>query len=130
MIAAQPERKTMPIARLVAAVIAVLLAAAPANAAGLLAAFTVLGPDGAVAGGGVDEGACPAIDLDGMATPMAGRAVADARFPLVCDALIPPSTRGARIGDRDLPLPKATVGRIALFGDSGCRVDAQPRGNP
>ena len=112
------------IPRLALAVV-VLLAAAPADADGLLAAFTVLGPEGAVARAVVDGAACPSLQVDGKATAMTVRAAADGWFPLVCDALLPAAALHARIGDRDLPLPKPTARRIALFGDSGCRVDAR-----
>lgn len=111
--------------RLVATAVIVMLAAAPAHAAGVLAAFTVLGPQGAVARAVVDGPACPVIELDGKGAAMSVRAAADGRFPLICDALLPPATARARIGDANLPLPTAAIGRIALFGDSGCRIDAR-----
>ena len=111
--------------RLLATAVIVMLAAAPAHAAGLLAAFTVLGPQGAVARAVVDGAACPPIELDGKAAPMSVRAAADGRFPLICDAPLPATAKRARIGDADLPLPKPAIGRIALFGDSGCRIDAR-----
>ena len=97
----------------------------PADAAGVLATFTVLGPDGAVARAIVDGASCPAIEIDGKSAAMRVRAAADARFPLVCDALVPRDARRARIGDHDLPLLAAAPRRIAVFGDSGCRVDAR-----
>lgn len=108
---------------LAVAMIAALLAGTPARAAGLLAAFTVLGPDGAVARAIVDGTECPALDIDGKTVPMGVRAAADGRFPLVCDGLLPAAAARARIGDRDLPLPKRATARIALFGDSGCRIE-------
>jgi hypothetical protein len=111
--------------RLAAAAIFVILAVAPAEAAGVLAAFTVLGPQGAVARVVVDGGACPAIELDGKSEAMGVRAAPDARFPLICDALLPAATGSARIGAASLPLPRQAIGRIAVFGDSGCRVDAR-----
>ena len=111
--------------RIVGVVLSVLLWALPAHAAGVLAAFTVLGPEGAVARAVVDGRVCPTIELDGKGAPMSVRATADARFPLICDAPLPAATARARIGDANLPLPSPAIGRIALFGDSGCRVDAR-----
>jgi hypothetical protein len=111
--------------RLAATVLIVLLAAAPAQAAGVLAAFTVLGPGGAVARAVVDGDACPSIELDGRAARMSVRAPADGRFPLICDAILPAATARARIGTANLPLPKPAIVRIAVFGDSGCRIDAR-----
>jgi hypothetical protein len=111
--------------RLVALAVVAVLAAAPAGAAELLAAFTVLGPSGAVARAIVDGPVCPSIEVDGKTAVMTVRAAPDGRFPLVCDTLLPAAAAHARIGDRDLPLPKPATGRIALFGDSGCRVDAR-----
>lgn len=111
--------------RLVAAAVIAMIAAAPVHAAGVLAAFTVLGPAGAVARAVIDGATCPAIELDGKEVPMSVRAAADGRFPLVCDAPLPVATALARIGNANLPLPKPMIGRVAVFGDSGCRIDAR-----
>ena len=110
----------VPLARVVFFLI--VLAVAPARAA-VLAAYTVLGSDGAVARAVVDDAACPAIEIDGSSATMQVRVAADTRFPLVCEAALPPAASTARIGAMALPLPKPEVRRIALFGDSGCRVD-------
>jgi Calcineurin-like phosphoesterase len=42
---------------------------------------------------------------------------------LVCDALVPPGSRTAAIGDIALPLPQGDPQRIIAFGDSGCRME-------
>ena len=73
----------------------------------------------------VDGAACPAIELDGKSEAMAVRAAADGRFPLICDAALPAATAARGSATASLPLPKPAIGRIALFGDSGCRVDAR-----
>ncbi|HXQ50378.1 MAG TPA: metallophosphoesterase [Stellaceae bacterium] len=115
------------------AVLVLVLAAAPAWADGVLATLTVLGPRGAVARAVVDGTACPAIEIDGKRAAMNVRIMGDSRFPLICDAALPAGAAKARIGDRDLPVPKREVRRIALFGDSGCRVDGhefQPCNDP
>ncbi len=112
--------------RLAAAAIvaALVLAAAPASAA-LLAAYTVLGPQGAVARAVVDGTQCPPLEADGKTLAMQVRAPADQRFPLICDGMLPAATMVARIDGRPVPAPPRDITRIALFGDSGCRVDAR-----
>ena len=65
------------------------------------------GRDGAVARAVVDGAACPPIEIDGKRAAMNVRVAGDARFPLVCDAPLPAGAAKARIGDRDLPVPKA-----------------------
>jgi hypothetical protein len=119
--------------RLVLAGLVLALGAAPAGASGVLAALTVLGPKGAVARAVVEGDACPAIEIDGKQRAMHVRVKADARFPLICDAPLPAKAAHAWIGDAEVPVPKAEVRRIALFGDSGCRVDGhqfQPCNDP
>jgi hypothetical protein len=115
-------RLWLPASLLIAAL---ALAMVPARAAGVLAAYTVLGPDGPVARAIVDGGACPALEVDGRPAPMRVRAAADRRFPLICEALLPAGAAAARIGDAAVPVLAAEVRRIAIFGDSGCRVDAK-----
>ena len=111
--------------RVVVLALVLLSFCSTARSEGVLAAFTVLGPDGAVARAVVDGAACPALVVDGRRVAMTVRAAADGRFPLICDALLPAGAASARLGDAALPVPKASIARIALFGDSGCRVDAR-----
>ena len=48
-------------------------------------------------------------------------------FPVTtCDAELPAGTSRAAIGDRSLPVPRATVRRLLLIGDTGCRMKARP----
>ena len=82
---------------------------------------------------------CPDMLLDGRRAAMAARAEPRvvAQRPtisepldskpsafdgLVCEALIPPDVRTASVAGRNLPLPPATIRRIVVIGDTGCRL--------
>ena len=103
----------------------------PAAAQPVPPAYVVLGSQGAVARAIVPAGTtaivpqCPAIDVDGAAQAMTVRAGPDTAFPiLVCEYAVPAGAASATIGGRALPLPKAAVNAIAVFGDTGCRLKA------
>jgi calcineurin-like phosphoesterase family protein len=106
-----------------------LLAALPANAQTprLESAYVVLGPQGAVARAILaDASTCPAITIDGARQPMSVRAPPDALFPvLVCEKQIPAGTASASLENSALPLPKRSLGTIAAFGDTGCRLKSR-----
>ncbi len=109
-------------------------------ATGLRYTYVLLGPQGqAVARAITAASACPAIELDGRTQPMDVRMPAatiparasrfdpgaskPAAFPvLTCEKAIPVATIRATIDGRVLPLPKADPKRIAVIGDSGCRL--------
>ncbi|RAI28252.1 hypothetical protein CH338_29550, partial [Rhodoplanes elegans] len=119
------------------AIAGMLATAAPAAAQGTIeAAFTVPGPSGAIARAvlsGTD--ACPALVVDGSPQPMPVRARPDAgpqaRFPvLVCEAAVPPGATSLTIGDRALPPPPTSLRRLALIGDTGCRLKDKWVPNP
>jgi hypothetical protein len=99
---------------------------AQAQSTKLEAAYVVLGPQGAVARAvlaGTSQ--CPAITIDGAQQPMNVRAQGDAAFPvLVCELPIPAGAGAASVENSPLPLPKRTLGSIAAFGDTGCRLKA------
>lgn len=80
---------------------------------------------------------CPAMEVDGATMPMqlrvaggevAARPVAQgltkaARFPLsVCEAVLPPAARSARVGTIALAVPQHAAERIVIVGDTGCRL--------
>lgn len=90
-------------------------------------AWIELGPDGAVIARAVTiEAACPAITEDGAARSMEPRGAADAaNFPVtVCEATIPAGTTAAAVAGQPLPLPAGTPRRIAVVGDTGCRMES------
>ncbi|UMR31438.1 metallophosphoesterase [Massilia sp. MB5] len=106
---------------------------------GIEAAYVLLGEEGRpVARVLSSAAACPAIDIDGQARPMQLRAPAatlalrpsaagaDSKpsvFPLLtCEAELAPATRRASVAGHALPLPRAEVQRIAVIGDTGCRL--------
>ncbi|MFA9216496.1 MAG: metallophosphoesterase, partial [Sphingomonadaceae bacterium] len=117
-----------------------LLAACASVTPPPLAAFVVLGPEGAaVARVLTDAPDCPALELDGQLQPMQLRAgparialrstnnpPADskpAEFPLrSCELALPAATRHASVAGQPLPLPKAAPQRIVVIGDTGCRL--------
>ena len=104
-------------------------------------AYVLMGPDGtAVARAITTASTCPAISFDGGApVQMAVHAAAavepirptayddfysqPAAFPVTtCDAAIPAGTAHVALGQRALPAPRRHVGKIAILGDSGCRM--------
>jgi Calcineurin-like phosphoesterase len=88
---------------------------------------SAIGPQGAVARA-ILAGAstCPAITIDGAQQPMTVRAQPDALFPvLVCEKQVPADTTSASLENSPLPLPKRSLGTIAAFGDTGCRLKSR-----
>ena len=103
-------------------------------------AYVVLGEEArAVARVITHDTHCPAIELDGVATPMDVRAPpatvplrptrnspAESKpsaFPvLVCEKALPDDVKRAVVLGRTLPLPRANPRRIVVIGDTGCRI--------
>ena len=129
--------------RCVAAAVLLLLASCaslPPPDPGIEAAWVVLGEEGtAIARVITTSPACPAIVQDGVARPMAVRALpatmpqrATASAPgaskasafpvLTCEATLDRRARVASVGGRNLPVPGDTPRRIVVLGDSGCRM--------
>jgi hypothetical protein len=110
--------------------------------------FVLLGEQGAAVARLITAGtACPSIEIDGTAQPMAVRApaatialrptalpVAESKpsaFPLLtCEAALPAGTRSASILGQPLALPKASLSRIVVLGDTGCRLQRGSNGSP
>lgn len=90
---------------------------------------------------------CPAITVDGVTSPMTLRAAAGAMelrpsnidttlamaqtsgntkasifTNTVCETLLPASAQAASVAGINLPLPKPVVNRVAIIGDTGCRI--------
>jgi hypothetical protein len=87
-------------------------------------AWLEFGPDGQLMARVIVDGECPALAADGFDIGMTRRAPASNEFPVVaCEATIPFGTRTASILDQDLPLPQGPILRIAVIGDTGCRVN-------
>lgn len=73
--------------------------------------------------------ACPKVFFDGQSVAMQTRAPQNDRFPTLCSAAMPLAAKSAFVAfgadTTDLhPLPSAAVRpvRIAVIGDSGCRI--------
>jgi hypothetical protein len=130
-------RGAMPLIALAAAGCASVAPVPPPPPAGetVTYAYVVLGPEGrAIARAIVSAATCPAIDVDGIATPMNMRAPSQrlalrdgqakaSDFPVtVCEDVLPPEARRVTLAGRALPLPKPVPSRIVVLGDTGCRL--------
>lgn len=66
---------------------------------------------------------CPAIAIDSRLYPMVGRGQPSDSFPvLVCEYAIPATAKSVQVAGQSLPLPKSNPQRIAVIGDTGCRL--------
>jgi len=66
---------------------------------------------------------CPAVVIDGKPVAMNARAAPDANFSvLLCSVQIPPGAQSAAVAGETLPLAVSPPTRIAVFGDTGCRI--------
>ena len=82
------------------------------------------GPDGLLIARSVVAGSCPPIVLDGFDLVMTPRSTPSEAFPLVaCEATVPFGTQSATIFDQSLALPDGQANRIAVIGDTGCRLN-------
>jgi hypothetical protein len=68
---------------------------------------------------------CPSIEIDGASVPMSVRAApAPPAFPvLTCEAALPAGVRRVALDGVALPLPHPDPQRIAVIGDTGCRLE-------
>lgn len=97
-----------------------------ATTGGTQYAWLMLGPDGErIARVITESDACPALEVDGHPLAMQVRAAAaPPLFPvLTCEASISSAATRVAVADRVLPLPEATITRIAVIGDTGCRLE-------
>ncbi|MCC6312421.1 MAG: metallophosphoesterase [Thermomicrobiales bacterium] len=96
--------------------------------------WTEIGSDGQLNARALAATACPDITIDDQSQPMVVRASATADFPgVVCEAVIPANAKTAAIDSQSLALLPDTLTRIAVIGDTGCRVkgdDYQDCANP
>jgi hypothetical protein len=68
--------------------------------------------------------ACPTATVDGSVVTMQPRGTPDIAYPVqLCEARVPAATVRLAIGDVPLPTLPANVRRIAVIGDTGCRID-------
>jgi Calcineurin-like phosphoesterase len=101
-----------------------------------LAAWTELGPDGlqvarAVMASG--SATCPQLVWEGGGRPMKVRArtTADGAFTdTVCEAPLPVGVTGGNVAGVPVPSRKATIEKVALLGDTGCKFKEQENCDP
>jgi hypothetical protein len=93
-------------------------------------AWLEFGPDGRLIARVIVAADCPAIALDGIETAMAPRTRPSEAFPVVaCEATVPFGVETASIVGQSLPIPDAPYARIAVIGDTGCRLDSWEGGS-
>lgn len=89
-----------------------------------LPAWLQFGPDGVLMARAMTTGACPDLDIDGRPVVMQRRGEVDADFAVIdCEAIVPFGAITASVNDVALPLPSGPLERIAVIGDTGCRLD-------
>jgi len=68
--------------------------------------------------------ACPEMHADDRTVETRQRGAADGDFPItVCGATVPAATRNLSVGGVIVPTLPATINRIVVVGDTGCRID-------
>ncbi|MGH2616475.1 MAG: metallophosphoesterase family protein [Thermomicrobiales bacterium] len=93
-------------------------------------AWLEFGPDGRLIARVIVSGACPPLLIDGLKATMAPRTAPSDAFPVVaCEATVPFGIDEAAIAGQPLPIPDAPYARIAVIGDTGCRLDAWEGGS-
>ncbi len=68
---------------------------------------------------------CPSVDAGRTSLPMTPRIPVPQGFRPVCEALIPAGTQAARVKGQALALPHGEPSRIAVIGDTGCRIKGE-----
>ncbi|CAC9497601.1 hypothetical protein [uncultured Gammaproteobacteria bacterium] len=66
---------------------------------------------------------CPKVSVDNVPTAMHLRAAKVVDFPAVCELLVSRDTRSIKIKQQALPTLPSVVDRIAILGDTGCRIN-------
>ena len=99
-------------------------AATPAPyASPLPPAWLEFGPDGRLLARVLTTSDCPPIEFDGLPSATTTRSRPSTDFPVVaCEAIVPFAVRSATIAGQELPIPTGRFARIAVIGDTGCRL--------
>jgi hypothetical protein len=70
--------------------------------------------------------ACPEVVADGTTVQAKQRGAADGDFPItVCTATVPATTAKLSVGSLPVPTLPTTINRIAVIGDTGCRIEGK-----
>lgn len=87
--------------------------------------WTQIGPSDTLLARAIRASECPEIVIDGVPSSMDLRAGPDQDHPnVVCETVIPPGTASITIEGAALPTMTDDPNRIALIGDTGCRMKA------
>lgn len=109
-------------------IVAALLSfgAARSSAQQLTPAWVQLGDGGAAVAKVIvgSSGKCPSIDIGSKRIAMAERRPIPAGFPPLCEAVVPHKARSASVSGQALALPKPNPIVVAVFGDTGCRINS------
>jgi hypothetical protein len=119
----QPARANREARKYVIAALLILVGSSAFAAE--LVPWVELGADGTLAVRAVVEPGrtCPRVTADGAAVASLPRGAPDAAFPVqICEVRVPATTARLGIDGAVLPILPATVRRIAVIGDTGCRL--------
>lgn len=84
-----------------------------------------IGPSDSIIARAVRPATCPQITIDGSSGSMNIRALPSAEHPnVVCETTVPSGATTVSIEGEAMPLPAAEPQRIAVLGDTGCRLKA------
>ncbi len=87
--------------------------------------WTSLGPDGTLAIRSLSkDGSCPTLSFGSESRALTARPLLDSKnFPMtVCETVLTEQPPFASLDGEPVALPPPTVARIAVFGDTGCRL--------
>ena len=71
----------------------------------------------------LNDDQCPKVSINDIPTAMQLRAPKAVNFPAVCELLVSRDTRSIKIQQQALPTLPNEVNRIAILGDTGCRIN-------
>jgi hypothetical protein len=87
--------------------------------------WIAIGPSDLIIARAVRAATCPQITIDGSTGAMDIRALPTSEHPnIVCETTVPAGSTDVSIDGQAMPLPVADPQRIALLGDTGCRLKA------
>lgn len=103
---------------------AFLIAASSARGQALTPAWVELGDEGKAVARIVvsDPKDCPSIQIDDTSRRMILRQPVPAGMRPACEFAIPSGTKSASVKAKPLALPKPDPARVAVIGDTGCRI--------
>jgi Calcineurin-like phosphoesterase len=104
-------------------IVAVMFGMASSAAQAEMYGWTQFTAQGLEARAVTDAPVCPSAMIDGKATAMTVRAAPGPDYPVTtCALLLQPTTKTLAIGELPIALPLAPPKRIAVVGDTGCRL--------